>query len=760
MNTTPNVYGRALEGVLLAAVFLGPLIFSYPWTPFDGGNLKTTTLNLAAMIVLGLWVMESLAAGRVVWRRSPLDWPVAAFLLWNLLSVAWTRYPYAVLTQFGHYCTYAAVCFAVITHLASPKQLLRLLAVALVSTGLVCAYGVAQLHGYDFVTWAKPDLRLSSTLGNATFLAAHLVLLLPLVINLTLVEGPLLRRLTLAALAGLMGFTLLVTYTRAAWLGLLAALALDVVLLARYAGWGRSERRVVWLRGGGLALALALALGLGAWRGPYPLAQRFASSFTMDMSNVQRTLTWKGTWRLFAAHPLLGTGAGTLLLHLADYLDPEFYTTGVVDDVEHAHNEFLELASDTGVIGLGLFLWLLGAFAATARRVIRRGPTRLDRLLAAGALCGAFAFLAQNMAGVSLRQTAGAQFFWLVLGLAGALWVQAEGVAALPAPRSLNRLLRTSAGAVLAVVMFFAGWAILNRTFSDLAHSAGAHAFRTGHPELARGSLLAAVQLNPYSFRAYHQLGVFHIDQEEWPEARRALERARALGANYAKMHQALATVYDALGLTQEAVVAYETDARMRRSPDALIALAEAYRRAERPQDARRAADEALALLEQGYTHRVMPEDVYVRHAMIVGPQGAREAALRDLRRAQDLRPDSDKPRLARADLYRLWGEYRQAIQEYKAAIAINPQNPEPYGFMGACYASLGELEPAVTAYHTALFIRPGDAYTRLNLGLALRALGRKDEARTELERVERLGPGNPLAVQAHAALQELRAQP
>jgi O-antigen ligase len=103
------------------------------------------------------------------------------------------------------------------------------------------------------------------------------------------------------------------------------------------------QRRRQLLMAGGLALVagfLAIWLGLG-WT-----VERFEHSTPGDISRDRRVSIFRDTWKIVHDHPWIGTGLGTLEIVFPRY---ESYYDGLV--VDHAHNDYLELLADTGLIG-------------------------------------------------------------------------------------------------------------------------------------------------------------------------------------------------------------------------------------------------------------------------------------------------------------------------------------------------------------------------------------------------------------------------
>jgi len=119
--------------------------------------------------------------------------------------------------------------------------------------------------------------------------------------------------------------------------------------------------------------------------------------------------------RMVAARPLFGVGVGQYYPDALLFLGPQLaWKYGH----ENAHNNFLQIASESGLVGFGLFtLWMAGGITAAARALARRPDDW--RLL--GALAGVVAFLGTCLTGHPLLVTEVAFAFWLQLGLVAAL---------------------------------------------------------------------------------------------------------------------------------------------------------------------------------------------------------------------------------------------------------------------------------------------------------------------------------------------------
>jgi len=145
-----------------------------------------------------------------------------------------------------------------------------------------------------------------------------------------------------AALAGMAG--LASSFTRSAWLGLAAALAVMLGL--------RRPRSL-------LVLAVVAAVAYVALPGEF--GDRLRSAFDpAHGANRERVLMWDAGVRAFRDHPMTGVGLQNLTTLLEGYRSPQ-----AAEHPAHVHNSYLHVALATGVVGLLAFLALCGALVVT-----------------------------------------------------------------------------------------------------------------------------------------------------------------------------------------------------------------------------------------------------------------------------------------------------------------------------------------------------------------------------------------------------------
>ena len=195
------------------------------------------------------------------------------------------------------------------------------------------------------------------------------------------------------------------TGSRAGFVGGLVALAAQALFLTL------AERS--W--GAGLLGLLALGLGLASllFFGWQRGLQRWLDTSAYEIAWNTRFEVYADSLELWLAAPWTGTGLGTFRQAFPWVQPPDLELTWF-----HAHSDVLELLVTTGVAGMVIALWGLGALARRLWHVLEHGRRSEDRgaaLAALGALAGA---LTHSAIDFGLTLPANSFVLAVVLGLA------------------------------------------------------------------------------------------------------------------------------------------------------------------------------------------------------------------------------------------------------------------------------------------------------------------------------------------------------
>ncbi len=300
------------------------------------------------------------------------------------------------------------------------EQINLLVKAFILSATIISVYGISQHFGWDFVRASGAGtgaIRSFSTLGNPVFLGAFLVMSLLVTLGFTVGQwskASWITRSFLSFALAAMAVCLIFTYSRGSWVGFLISMILFAILAGKkIISVGRSK--VVWF----LLVLIMVAVFAGVISKVPSVMERITSIAGLGGTAKTRLIIWNAMVNMIAARPLLGYGPDTLSLIYPKYIPAEFRVLEPGARVDKAHNEFLQVATTIGIIGLGVYLWLIPSFFWVGFRALRKIEDHYHYFLLVGLLSGLIGYLIQLQ--FSFSQLDVAPIFWVLLGLAIAI---------------------------------------------------------------------------------------------------------------------------------------------------------------------------------------------------------------------------------------------------------------------------------------------------------------------------------------------------
>lgn len=190
----------------------------------------------------------------------------------------------------------------------------------------------------------------------------------------------------------LMGAVVL-SYTRAAWVSLVAALLCYLTIMARIKtslviAAAISTVSVIIINWTDIKMELERTDEQSST--DYASHVQSVSNITTDASNVERINRWACALRMFSEKPILGWGPGTYVFQYAPF--QKFSERTIIStnfgEGGNAHSEYIGAMAEQGFMGAVLFIMILIATVYRASRIIIRSKDRQIRLLTKGLLLG------------------------------------------------------------------------------------------------------------------------------------------------------------------------------------------------------------------------------------------------------------------------------------------------------------------------------------------------------------------------------------
>lgn len=381
---------RVLEAALYVMLFLLPF------------SMAAVEIGFGIML-LG-WILERWGSRwqETAWSERSL-WMVLAAMVGYLVvcaaSVAVSDFPQKSLTGLINKWLEYLVLFVMATDLGKrPEIVKRAVAVLVCSSVFVVLEGVWQelfgkglFRGYSVRTY----WRMTGPYTNPNDLAIYLMVIL-----LVLIAWSMTLRVRNRLAVG--GWVLILV-------ACLARTEAQGPLLGLAAGFLAAISRHRALRWSGVLIMVVTLLCAAAFlQRTGKLSMLFSRN---DIGTVDRIAMWKTAVRMIKDRPILGHGLNTFM---ARYLD---YWVGGQKQPRYAHNCYLQVAAETGLLGLGSFLWLLWCVFCRIRAALH-SPFCDERLVLLGLYAGLVAFSIQAALDTNFYSLRQAALFWVLAGLA------------------------------------------------------------------------------------------------------------------------------------------------------------------------------------------------------------------------------------------------------------------------------------------------------------------------------------------------------
>ncbi|MFZ1688246.1 MAG: O-antigen ligase family protein, partial [Flavobacteriales bacterium] len=210
---------------------------------------------------------------------------------------------------------------------------------------------------------------------------------------------------------------LVFSYTRAAWVSLVAAIAVFLIMKWRVPGWLVGLGSAVLLVGYFLYQdQLTMTLERNRDESSDNLAEHVSSisNISSDASNLERLNRWNSAMRMFTERPLFGFGPGTYMFEYAPFqassdrtiISTNFGSGG------NAHSEYLGPLAEQGLLGMLLMVFIVAMVCNTAVRLWLRLPPGLERRLVGAAFFGLVTYYVHGALNNYLDTDKASVLFW------------------------------------------------------------------------------------------------------------------------------------------------------------------------------------------------------------------------------------------------------------------------------------------------------------------------------------------------------------
>ena len=396
-----------------------PLSVDLSELDIDGvGLIIPTELLLMGLFLLGLW---QFALGRKLYFKHPLLWWVAIYFSWMLITTMTSEDPLVSLKYIIARAWYIVPCFLLLVPLFEkhilPEKMYRLYFMTLI---LAIGYTIIRhsMHGFDkdSAHWVMEPL-----FKDHTVYGAALALVFPFVILqlFSKQHNPLLRFFYVTG-SLVLTIGLILSYTRAAWLSVVFAAGIGILMLMKVP--------FKWVFFSGLVLGtmttvycddIQISLNRNKKESSDKMDEHIKSisNVSSDASNLERLNRWNCAIVMYSERPLVGWGPGMYQFVYAPFQRAQDKTIISTNrgDGGNAHSEFLGPLSEQGLMGMLIYIAFVLLVMFMGFRVYGNTLEYEEKLVVMGLFLGIVTYFAHGFLNNFLDSDKIAVPFWIAI---------------------------------------------------------------------------------------------------------------------------------------------------------------------------------------------------------------------------------------------------------------------------------------------------------------------------------------------------------
>ena len=413
------LYFLALDKVLLIVTFLTPLSVTMNFREF---GLTATIPDEPMLLLFAFVILLKILYDRKFDKqimRHPVTICIIISLLWYSITCITSEMPMVSFKHLLAQLWFIIPCYFIAAKIfKSQKNIDKYQWAYIIAMTVVVIYTVIHHSQYGFSKrasfWAmKPFFPEHTSYG------AIVVFILPfLLLNSFDKENPKRKRLISMCLTVIVLIGTIFSYTRAAWVSGLVALAIFVLFKFRV-----KMRYIVITGATFIALFFAfqdqilLRLSQNNQASSQDMVEHLksATNISSDASNLERLNRWQSAIRMYQERPVFGWGPGTYQFVYAPFQLAKNKTISSTNagDKGNAHSEYFGPLSERGLPGMLITIILFATIIATANRVYWKSKNRYDRNMALCCMLALLTYMVHGIMNNYLDIDKAAVFFWL-----------------------------------------------------------------------------------------------------------------------------------------------------------------------------------------------------------------------------------------------------------------------------------------------------------------------------------------------------------
>jgi len=416
-----NFYQRITLNMVKLLILFTPLVAN----KYVDRYLANQEAWLKLLMVLGggIYLIGFLIGENITYKKNKIHLPLLLLILIVIFSYLKNGFLMGSLHDCIIFLAYFILYFLIINNIQNEYQFKSFTQIFFLTSFFIALYTI--LHYYNFISYLQEYGSVASLIGQKNWISNYLALIFPLMLCFYLLEKIKKKKIIYFITLSFLYAALMICQSRGIWISLSLSLFFGIFLIFKFNLFNlfkENKRWLILLLISFIIITLIYSTDNPLNISPLTVTQRAMSTFDeKDPSINTHILMWKVTGLMIKDKPFLGGGVGSFKINYLDYQArflkeyPEYiiYWT----NAKEAHNEYLQIGAEIGLLGLGIILIIILKLYNLFINFLKKEIDNKRKLICWGLLLGITSFLMHSLFSFPLHVPALGSAFFIFVGL-------------------------------------------------------------------------------------------------------------------------------------------------------------------------------------------------------------------------------------------------------------------------------------------------------------------------------------------------------
>lgn len=445
--------GSNLQNILLYSsfIFVFLIILSYSLVTYSLDEVKNVILLTIAPLLLIFYLSINLYL--LLQKQTPLYANIPKFTLFSflayfiimMLSSFFSDYHWVNMLWMTFQIGYFAMFFCFSGGISNKRDIVNAVVILCSLALFVSMIGLIQYNPFirayllDNIdsadTKGRPFIQIlkqmaysndiMATFFNRDFFSNYIVIILPISLSLVLASRKLFYMCYGLFTFFICSYCIVLTKSKDTFLAIFISISIFFIIAAFiYAGKEKIKKYKKFILISTCLLLILFSSFVGYFVKEYNNSDRNSQPVMVKkvMDSIRwsfrsREIMWSGAIGIFKDNIFFGGGPGSYRILFPQYRDPSYEDNGIATVTVYSHNEYLDVLSETGLLGLIAFLSFLISVYYILYKILVSDTEKKYKILAAGLGCGLLGTLTSGSFSPNLRWTVCAVPLWALMGI-------------------------------------------------------------------------------------------------------------------------------------------------------------------------------------------------------------------------------------------------------------------------------------------------------------------------------------------------------